>query len=51
MNVPKLRFKEFTDEWTFTTLKDVAIKVNRVESNNSPIMMISAEKGLSLIHI
>ncbi len=48
MNVPKLRFKEFTDEWTFTTLKDVAIKVNRVESNNSPIMMISAEKGFIL---
>lgn len=48
MNVPKLRFKEFTDEWNFTTLKDVAIKVNRVESNNSPIMMISAEKGFIL---
>lgn len=48
MNVPKLRFKEFTDEWTFTTLKDVATKVNRVESNNSPIMMISAEKGFIL---
>lgn len=48
MNVPKLRFKEFTDEWTFTTLKDVAIKVNRIEANNSPIMMISAEKGFIL---
>ena len=48
MNAPKLRFKEFTDEWTFTTLKDVAIKVNRIEANNSPIMMISAEKGFIL---
>lgn len=48
MNIPKLRFKEFTDEWTFTTLKDVAIKVNRIEANNSPIMMISAEKGFIL---
>lgn len=48
MNVPKLRFKEFTDEWNFTTLKDVAIKVNRIEANNSPIMMISAEKGFIL---
>ena len=48
MNVPKLRFKEFTDEWAFTTLKDIATKVNRVEPNNSPIMMISAEKGFIL---
>ena len=48
MNVPKLRFKEFNDEWKTIKLKDIGCKVNRVENNNAPIMMISAENGFIL---
>ena len=34
MNVPKLRFKEFTDEWQEHKLKDFTVPVKRKNTNN-----------------
>ena len=27
MNVPKLRFKEFTDEWNYTCLSEISAEI------------------------
>lgn len=48
MNVPKLRFKEFTGEWEITCLKDVITRINRVSDDFAPSMMITADSGFVL---
>lgn len=48
MNVPKLRFKEFSGEWEQTYLKDVITRINRVSDDFAPSMMITADSGFVL---
>ncbi len=49
MNVPKLRFPEFTEEWEKTELGNLTQAITRVNPNSdAPIMMISAANGFIL---
>lgn len=49
MNVPKLRFPEFTGEWEKTELGNLTQEITRVNPNSdAPIMMISAANGFIL---
>lgn len=48
MNVPKLRFEEFTDEWEIKSLKSITDRLTRKNKNletNNPLT-ISAQQGL-----
>ena len=46
MQVPKLRFKEFNDEWQLKKLNEISFEVKRKTTNtNYEVLTISAKKG------
>ena len=48
MNVPKLRFKEFTNEWSYDSLNNFIERIMRKNKNNESnlVLTISAQYGL-----
>ena len=48
MNVPKLRFKEFTDEWSYQSLSKYVNRITTKNKNNESnlVLTISAQYGL-----